>query len=62
MAAKFVPGTSAYAWSMAPDTTLTEDPVVLEAGKESPGVTTAAAFIAWAAPQVERAEKGQGAP
>lgn len=50
-------GTSPYSWSMAPDITISEDPDALAAGKERSGAMSPPAFVEWAAPHVERAEK-----
>lgn len=56
-ASQVILGTSAYSWSMAPDITITEDAGLLRAGQDRPFVMTQAAFVEWATPQVERAEK-----
>ena len=52
-------GSQAYSWNMAPDVTVTDDPGVAEAGQVHWGVMDPAAFLDWAGPQVERAEKAQ---
>lgn len=46
-----------YSWNMAPDVTVTGDPDVVAAGQVHWGVMSPEAFIGWAGPQVERAEK-----
>ena len=50
-------GSSAYTWNMAPDVTITEDSDTLAAGQGHWGVMSCSAFVEWAAPHVERAEK-----
>lgn len=50
-------GSQSYSWNMAPDVTVTGDPDVLTAGQVHWGVMSPAAFVEWAGPQVERAEK-----
>lgn len=52
-------GSQAYSWNMAPDVTVTEDAGVVAAGQVHWGVMDPAAFLDWARPQVERAEKVQ---
>lgn len=50
-------GSQAYSWNMAPDVTVTANPAVVTAGQAHWGLMDPAAFVAWAIPQVERAEK-----
>lgn len=56
-ASSVMPGSPAYSWNMAPDVTVTEEVDVLAAGQVHWGVMGSAAFLEWATPQVERAEK-----
>lgn len=52
-------GSQTYSWNMAPDVTVTDDPDVAAVGQVHWGVMEAVAFLDWARPQVERAEKVQ---
>jgi hypothetical protein len=52
-------GSRAYSWNMSPDVTVTGNPDVAAAGQVHWGLMDPAAFVDWARPQVERAEKAQ---